>query len=86
MDNTIEYEEYEALLKELDAKEEKLLKLEKEINDAKNILDEDPDKVWAWFCDCFNISYYDKNKFFSKLDDLIGNKILKSTYYEFFKG
>lgn len=62
---------------------ERLTELEEEINDAKNILDKDPDKVWTWFCDAFNISYYNKNEFFSKLNDLIEDKLKKSTYYEF---
>jgi hypothetical protein len=82
MNSTID-EYVERLTEELDAKEEELLKLEEEISDAKNILDKDPDKVWTWFCDAFNISYYNKNEFFSKLNDLIEDKLKKSTYYEF---
>lgn len=82
MNGTID-EYVERLTEELDAKEEELLKLEEEINDAKNILDKDPDKVWTWFCDAFNISYYDKNEFFSKFNGLIEDKLKKSTYYEF---
>lgn len=59
--------------------------LEKEIEENErisNILDRHPDEIWKWFCDSFNLSYYEKEAVISKVNDLIENKLKKSTYYE----
>lgn len=59
--------------------------LEKEIEENERIsgiLDRHPDEIWKWFCDAFNLSYYEKEAVISKVNDLIENKLKKSTYYE----
>lgn len=59
--------------------------LEKEIEEKERIngiLDRHPDEIWKWFCDSFNLSYYEKEAVISKVNDLIENKLKKSTYYE----
>lgn len=59
--------------------------LEKEIKERErisNILDRHPDEIWKWFCDSFNLSYYEKEAVISKVNNLIENKLKKSTYYE----
>jgi len=54
----------------------------KALDTAKNILQAHPDDVWKWFCDSFDLSYYDKHGLMDNISGLIENKLKKSTYYE----
>ena len=54
----------------------------KALEATKNILQAHPDEVWKWFCDSFNISYYDKTSLIHNMNELVDNKLKKSTYYE----